>query len=179
MSTASDPAPGGLDPARMIAEHQAGVWRYLRALGCDPALADDLTQDTFLQVFGRSFHDRHELSTAAYLRRTAHNLFISWQRRNRKSHSLSDHELTAWERVSDEWQRWAGDDQGAELLEALRRCLTRLGERARRALDLRYRDQATREQIAEALAMTEDGAKNLLQRTKKLLRECLEESRRS
>ena len=26
----------------LIAKHQAGVWRYLRALGCDGALADDL-----------------------------------------------------------------------------------------------------------------------------------------
>ena len=28
-------------------EHQAGVWRYLRYVGCEPPEADDLTQDTF------------------------------------------------------------------------------------------------------------------------------------
>jgi RNA polymerase sigma-70 factor (ECF subfamily) len=179
MSTASDPAPGGFDPARLIADHQAGVWRYLRALGCDPALADDLTQETFLQVLGRSFHDYHQAATAAYLRRTAHHLFVSWHRRNRKAKALSDVELAAWEQVGEEWQRWAGDDQGVELLEALRHCLTRLGDRARRALELRYRDQASRAEIAAELSMTEDGAKNLLQRSKKLLRECLQESLRS
>ena len=133
MSTASDPAPGGFDPARLIADHQAGVWRYLRALGCDPALADDLTQETFLQVLGRSFHDYHQAATAAYLRRTAHHLFVSWHRRNRKAKALSDVELAAWEQVGEEWQRWAGDDQGVELLEALRHCLMALEESPRYA----------------------------------------------
>jgi len=29
--------------AEIIETHQAGVWRYLRFLGCDEAQADDLT----------------------------------------------------------------------------------------------------------------------------------------
>ena len=35
--------------AAMVRDHQAALWRYLRYLGCDPALAEDLVQDT-LQV---------------------------------------------------------------------------------------------------------------------------------
>jgi len=171
MSTASDPAPDGFDPARLIATHQAGVWRYLRVLGCDPSLADDLTQETFLQVLRRPFHDYNATATAAYLRRTAHNLFISWHRSQRPLATAEE-----VRKIAEEWTRWAGDDQGEELLAALRACLQRLGERARRALEMRFRDQATRAQIAEALSLSEDGAKNLLQRAKKLLRECIQES---
>ena len=40
-----------IDLASLVTLHQAGVWRYLRALGCDASLADDLTQDTFLEAW--------------------------------------------------------------------------------------------------------------------------------
>ena len=31
----------GFDPVRLIQTYQAGVWRYLRAMGCEAALAED------------------------------------------------------------------------------------------------------------------------------------------
>ncbi|HEX7449919.1 MAG TPA: sigma factor, partial [Pirellulales bacterium] len=62
---------GGFDAARLIEEHQAGVWRYLRVLGCNAAEAEDLTQDTFLAVLEKPFHDYQRAATAAYLRQVA------------------------------------------------------------------------------------------------------------
>lgn len=38
------------DMAGLVRAHQAGVWRYLRFLGCHPDEADDLTQETFLAL---------------------------------------------------------------------------------------------------------------------------------
>jgi len=38
--------------AALVRAHQAGVWRYLRFLGCEPSEADDLVQETFLDVSG-------------------------------------------------------------------------------------------------------------------------------
>ena len=73
------------------------------------------------------------------------------------------------------WEEWAGDDGGEELLDRLRQCLEGLTDRARRALELRFRDRETRANIAAALEITEHGAKNLMQRAKKQLRECIEE----
>jgi RNA polymerase sigma-70 factor (ECF subfamily) len=61
----------GYDPVRLIETYQAGVWRYLRALGCDAAQAEDLTQDTFLAVLQRPFQDINPAATAAYLRAAA------------------------------------------------------------------------------------------------------------
>jgi RNA polymerase sigma-70 factor (ECF subfamily) len=71
----------GFDPARLVERHQSGVWRYLRALGCDPVLAEDLTQDTFLAVLRQPFEEYSEAATAAYLRRTARNLYVNSHRR--------------------------------------------------------------------------------------------------
>ena len=44
--------------ADLVRQHQAGVWRYLRFLGCDRPLADDLTQETFLAVLETPFDIR-------------------------------------------------------------------------------------------------------------------------
>ena len=93
----------GFDPVRLIETYQAGVWRYLRALGCESALAEDLTQDTFLAVLQRPFQDINPAATAAYLRKTAFNLFISHQRRAGKVTAVED-----VEELDRTWAQWAG-----------------------------------------------------------------------
>lgn len=158
-----------LDAARLIEKHQAGVWRYLRSLGCEAATAEDLTQDTFIQVLTRPFRDYGEASTAAYLRKTAKNLFISLMRRNGRLKIVED--VTGFDEV---WESWIKDDAGDELLDTLKLCLAALTERARHALQMRYSDKASRQEIAESLEITEHGAKNLMQRAKKQLKECIE-----
>lgn len=158
-----------LDLASLIQTHQAGVWRYLRALGCDPSQADDFTQDTFLAVLEKPFEDHGPAATAAYLRKVARNVFLSALRRLNRQVSLE-----RVDEVDRDWARWAGQDSGEAYLDALNRCLESLADKARQAIQLRYREEQSRSEIAARLGMTEDGAKNLMQRTKQTLRECVE-----
>jgi RNA polymerase sigma-70 factor (ECF subfamily) len=153
----------------LIEKYQTGIWRYLRALGCDPAQADDLTQETFLAVLQRPFHHYGSAATAAYLRKVAHNHFVSAQRRAGKVVAVEN-----VEEFDKTWEKWSGTDDGEALLEALRECLQRLTDRARMALEMRFRDRESRANIAAALEITEHGAKNLMQRAKKQLRKCVE-----
>jgi RNA polymerase sigma-70 factor (ECF subfamily) len=150
-----------LDVERLVERHQIGVWRYLRSLGCEPTLADDLTQETFLAVLERPFHDFNPQATAGYLRRVAHNHFITHLRRTRKVVPLEE-----IQGLAETWTRIAAQDDGEEWLEALRACFARLPPRSQLALIMRFRDQASREQIAQALGITQCGAKNLMQRAK-------------
>ena len=169
MKPASTPETTGFDPVRLIQDHQAGVWRYLRALGCDPSQADDLTQETFLAVLQRPFQDYSPAATGAYLRKVAHNFFITQHRRAGK--------VTAVENIEEfeaEWVHWAKDDHGETQLLALKSCLEELTERARWALQMRFKDHLSRNEIAAALQISEHGAKNLMQRAKQQLRECIE-----
>jgi RNA polymerase sigma-70 factor (ECF subfamily) len=78
------------------------------------------------------------------------------------------------ESLENTWREWAGDDNGEAALTALRECLAQLTERARWALEMRFRDKLPRLQIAAALEITEHGAKNLMQRAKQQLRRCVE-----
>jgi RNA polymerase sigma-70 factor (ECF subfamily) len=169
MKAASVPEATGYDPARLIAAHQAGVWRYLRVLGCESNLADDLTQETFLAVLQARFFEVSPTATAAYLRKTAHNLFVSYQRRARRVVSMAEIDS-----IDGEWTRWVGDDNGEVLLEALKGCFEELNAKAKLALAMRFREDESRANIAAALRMTEHGAKNLMQRAKQRLRACIE-----
>lgn len=170
---------GGFDAARLIQEHQAGVWRYLRVLGCDAAEAEDLTQETFLAVLQKPFQDYQRAATAAYLRQIARNLLISSRRRSARGAAVQkemvEKEMAEWNAAEAAWLRWSGQDDGQARLAALRRCLQTLTARARQALELRFGQQASRNAIAAALGMSEDGAKNVLQRAKQHLRTCIEQ----
>jgi RNA polymerase sigma-70 factor, ECF subfamily len=159
-----------VDPAALIERYQTGVWRYLRALGCDPAEADDLTQETFLAVLQHSFVDYGPAATAGYLRRVAYNQLVSVRRRSGRVMAVED-----IEQFDQAWEDWAGNDEGEAQLEALRECLQQLTDRARMALDMRFHDRASRSEIAAVLGITEHGAKNLMQRAKQQLRVCIEQ----
>ncbi len=88
-----------IDPGQLIDEYQAGVWRYLRALGCDYAEADDLTQDTFLAVLRKPFVNYGPAATNGYLRKVAFNRFISARRKAGKL-VLMEQEVRIMERKS-------------------------------------------------------------------------------
>jgi RNA polymerase sigma-70 factor, ECF subfamily len=166
-STKSD---GTWDASVLIADHQAGIWRYLRSIGCDHSLADDLTQETFIAVLRRPFVQISPAATVSYLRRVAYHLLISYRRRQKKVISTGQMEL-----LDAQWMRWAGaDGDGNDLVDALADCFSRLTKRAQLSLKLRFGQNASRDDIAKELGITEHGAKNLMQRAKTQLKECLD-----
>lgn len=159
----------GIDPTYLVEKYQAGLWRYLRSLGASPDLADDLAQATFLAVLKSRFVHEAWPKTWSFLRRVAFNLYIDEHRRRGRVEMVP-----LIEERDQRWSDWSGNEgPDDDALSALRDCTDRLTPRAQRALQLRYRDQATREQIAEDLELSPDGAKNLLQRAKQRLRDCL------
>jgi RNA polymerase sigma-70 factor (ECF subfamily) len=166
---ASEPKSLGFDPVRVIQTHQAGVWRYLRCLGCSAEEADDLAQDTFVALLQRPFAELSDAATAAYLRKAAYHRFVSSRRRTGRELVMQDVEsLSQW------WIEHAESDGGEAILEHLRDCFQRLNERARLSLELRFRDELSRQEIAERLGITEHGARNMMQRAKQQLRNCVE-----
>jgi RNA polymerase sigma-70 factor, ECF subfamily len=167
----SSPTPGGpgnLDT--LICLHQAGVWRYLRFLGAERTEADDLVQETFLAFARAEFVERGPRQTAGYLRTVARNQLLALRRRQHRE--VSTVELEAAESV---WASAAGSDGClGGYLEALGECIEQLEGRSREAIDLHYRQGASRDAIAAKLDMKPDGVKSLLRRTRALLRECVE-----
>lgn len=158
------------DIATLIALHQNMVWRYLRSLGAEPELADDLTQETFLEIIRRPLEQISDAATGSYLRRVAHNLLISRRRREGRM-VVTEHA----EHFETAWSKWAGFDGGDRALDVLADCFAKLTERAKLALRLRFVQDSSRQAIAEALGVGQHGAKNLMQRAKTALKECVEQ----
>ncbi len=172
IDAAGQTGSAALGPAELIDRHQRGVWRYLRMLGCDSATADDLTQETFLRVLRRSdFVQHNDTATAGYLRRTAYHLLISRHRKMSRVCTVSEPGV-----LDEIWNRWAGKDLAGDVtIDALRSCMSQLTDRAQLALRMRFAENASRTEIGEALGITDHGARNLMQRAKHQLRQCIEQ----
>ncbi len=157
------------DFVAMVQKHQAGIWRYLRSLGADHATADDLTQETFLAVYQKPFERKDGASCWAYLRTVARNRFIDTLRKRKAGAGQLDIDA-----VDATWKTLAANDDGSRAKEALKQCMQRLPDHARLALDLQFRDRASREAIAQTLNMQEEGVKTLMRRIRMKLRQCIE-----
>lgn len=159
-----------LDVEALIVAQQAGVWRYLRYLGCDRAQADDITQETFLQVLRRGFDQRGERETAAYLRAVARNCFLMNVRKTRHVQSVEDLDL-----ADNAWEQGQGDAEAGEArLRALRQCLESIHGKARQALEMQYMQQRSGEDIAAAMSMSHENVRVILHRAKQALKKCIE-----
>lgn len=154
---------------QIIQAHQRDVWRFLMALGCRHDEAEDLTQEAFVEIFRGDFEYRGERETAAWLRRVAKHRFISTARRRGRSplvRNLDD--------VDAEWDEFTGQLEGDRRVAFLRLCIEGLGERSKQALKLRYTQECSRDEMADALGMKPAGVKTLLERIRATLRACVE-----
>jgi len=154
----------------LVREHQAGVWRYLRALGCETVLAEDLAQEVFLKALTKPWPVAAGNSGQefAYLKTCARNLAIDHWRKHRRERPLGD-----FDHASDAWEAEVGASDGEEEVAALRECLRGVQGRARQLIDMRYRDDVAMSEGAAQLGMTEGAAKVALQRARDQLRECM------
>ena len=167
--TLRSPHTVSVDYEAVVRTHQAGIWRFLRFLGAEPELADDLVQETFLAAFRSGFEERHERATVAYLRRVARHRFLNAVR-SKRTRPKFEH----LEEAEASWVAWTEPDGGQGRRDALRRCVGRLRDRARKAIDLAYSEGRSRVEVAAALQMTVDGVKTLLRRSRQALKTCVE-----
>lgn len=156
---------------QLVRRHQRDVWRFLRWLGADRALADDLLQETFVRLLRRR-RDEGTLPTddramRAWLATTARNLFANARRRARAGVPLDDDAtlVAVFERDI------ASRD---ERIDALNECLAALPERSRAALDLHYRDRLDHRRLGAAFGLRAAGVKAMLRRLRRALADCIE-----
>ena len=169
MSVDEQATAAAFDLAALVRAHQAELWRYLRYLGCDSALAEDLTQETFLAIVKSSHALDGVASLPSYLRAIARNLYS--KRGGRTERIVPLEELDEADAV---WSRAVKEKDAGPYLEALRACVGGLDERSRRALDLQYRDRLPLETAAKALDLTREGVKTLLRRIRDRLKTCVD-----
>jgi RNA polymerase sigma factor (sigma-70 family) len=165
-----------LSDEEQVHRHAVGVWRFLRALGAAPPVADELCQEAFVVAWQKGMQRLEPRALGAFLRRTARHLWLRRHAADRRNRELFLELAKLGEDAELLWQRDCADD-GEELVEAARRCVALMRGRARSAVELCYRDGCGRAEAAARLGMKENGVKTLLQRSRQWLKSCIERAR--
>jgi len=161
---------------RLVRVHQASIYRYLRYLGAEPPLAEDLVQETFLATMRpnpKQPSRPDEPAWGGWLRGIARNLFLMECRRRRTNPAFAAD--PALERAEAAWAaQFQTVAAAGDRLAALRECLDALPARQREIIEHRYAKHTGRSEMGRLFGMTEDGIKSLLRRIRAALAECIE-----
>lgn len=150
-----------------VRRHQVHAWRYVRLRGAAADLADDLVQEALLAAVQKGIDREPDERARGWLRRALDNLWrMHLRSEGRRAHHV---DALAAARALDLCER---EDDGSWLA-ALRGCLAGLDGRARQLLDLHYTHGASRDAIADAFGMRENGVKAFLRRVRDVLRQCM------
>jgi RNA polymerase sigma-70 factor (ECF subfamily) len=160
-----------LDAVELVRQHQVGLWRYLRALGAQPAEAEDLAQETLVVALRTPPREQAPAAVAAYLRSVGRNLFLKDRRRARRDPELLDQAA-----LDACFAARCGEDGGVAYVAALRGCVAKLDARARQALQRHYEERAGRRAMAADFGLGRDGVKSWLRRIRAELRACVQRS---
>jgi RNA polymerase sigma-70 factor (ECF subfamily) len=160
--------PAAPTTEEIIRAHQDGVWRFLVSIGCDAALADDITQDAFLAMLRGGFRYEGPRETTAWLLRVAKHQFIDHARRRKAVLGID------LANAETRWQAFEDDCAYEQRVQWLRECMENLPERAREAVRQRYELSLPREEMAKRLGVAPDGVKTLLARIRQKLRDCVQ-----
>lgn len=143
--------------------------------GADAHEADDLAQEAFVTAIGKGALHLDPPAAQVFLRRAARFAFLHHLRDKQRDPELAD-------AVDELWDRTAERDGGEQLVSNLRDCIAKLEGRAQQAVRWSYGigtdAAASRDEVAKRLGLQPNGLKTLLQRTRQLLRTCLERATR-
>lgn len=171
MSAAPIPSPAEPDPTTFVQQHQAGIWRWLRSLGCDAATAEEHCQDALLAGLHHGVQAWPRADASSWLRTAARN--FHWMRL-RQERRRPPHTTTELEQLEASWKNLGGDDDGgAAALRALDECVAALPARERHLVSLRYEQALPRATIGAQLGLGVAGVKQALRRARERLRRCI------
>lgn len=169
VSRAAGNEAGGL--ADLYERHAPGAVRLAYLITGDRERSRDVAQEAFVRVAARFRHLRFPDAFDAYLRRTVINLCTSQFRRERLERAFLEREGSRERDRTTE-----PPDLGTR--DELRRALRRLPPRQRVAVVLRYYEDLSEEDMAEAMRCSVPAARSLLSRGMQTLRSIVEREER-
>lgn len=159
---------------RLMERHERLVYRVALGFTGDADSALDVSQNVFLRVHEKLGTWRGEGELRSWIARMTMNEALNWKRGERRHRAeLLEDDLPAHGEHAAPQENRLSRGETERLVE---RSLDSLNPRQRLAVVLRYYDDMPVRDIATALECTEGVAKNMLFRSLKRLRACLEDS---
>jgi len=152
--------------AELVDKHYEQIYVYMRRLGHDRQVSEDLTQETFLQAWHHIGQLRDGKALNGWLYRIAGNVSrLYWRKRQGK-------EPTSVERIDLPQSRGAEHEKVSrnEELGQLKMAVARLPWKFRQTIVLHYMEHLTIAQAAEAAGVRQGTFKSRLNRALEILR---------
>jgi RNA polymerase sigma-70 factor (ECF subfamily) len=148
---------------------RAWLLSYIRALVQDYALAEDVFQEVCLALLRRGGEVTPGRGLEGYFLKAARHAALAALEERGRAAPLSPGFL---ETLDEAWS-FVPEPADPGRLNALRRCIERLQERARRLLRLRYDELLSGRTLAERIGTSTQGAYVALSRVHRALRKCV------
>jgi RNA polymerase sigma factor (sigma-70 family) len=140
-----------LDVAKLYGTERGRLWRLVQRIVRNPAAADDLVQDSFVNLLGAAGRHGAVQDERAYLSRVARNLAIDEKRRERKTLTPEDAGIFAMADPSPSAEQALTDRQALALT---LNAMAALPERTRRALEMHRLGEKTLAEIGRTLGVS-------------------------
>ncbi len=157
--------------AQLYQRHHAVVYGYFRARVLDPHVAEDLTQEAFMRIFGAIARFNTELRFQSWLMGICRNVL-----REQVRHIMRRRE-NGWTELCLELEEMTpGDGLYDDVLHLVPGCMSKLAEHALQSLQWHYMGGMKVEKIAKKLGRTLGAVKVLMVRARQALKRCIEAS---
>jgi RNA polymerase sigma-70 factor (ECF subfamily) len=176
-----------LNPETWVDRYGDYLYRFAVSRVRDPAVAEDLVQETFLAALGSTKRFESRSSPKTWLTGILKHKIVDYFRRKAKEPSGDDVEtaMQALEALFDEkgqWKikpaEWTADPEKLygqkEFMDVLNRCLSELSSRLAHIFILREMDGLKTDEICKVLSITATNCWVMLYRARMYLRRCLE-----
>jgi len=174
---------GGMDFEELVEKHTTFVYNIAYRMMGNPDDAEDVVQDTFIQVYRARDTFRGDAAVTTWLYRIAVNACLMKLRKEKKSRELTqtgydDLDVVNWAHAPDN-ERPERAALNTELREALEKGIALLPAELRAAVVLRDIQEMTNTEAADILGISVSSFKARLHRGRILLRKHLDEYVRS
>ncbi|HYG73664.1 MAG TPA: sigma-70 family RNA polymerase sigma factor [Planctomycetota bacterium] len=158
--------------AEVVRRYQKDVWRVVVSLLHNFDASQELVEQVFVEAYLSLDQFERGKDFSFWIKGVARNVVREeLRKKTRESKRLEVYRDHLIARLDDDAQ---AESHESELKESLAGCREKLPEVSARALDLRYRQGKSFEEIAEEMGRTVEATRQLLSRVRILLRDCID-----
>jgi RNA polymerase sigma-70 factor, ECF subfamily len=160
--------------AQIVAKHQTAVWRVVIAILHNHELSREIVEQSFVEAYLSLDQFKSDGDFELWVKGIARNLIREeLRRKTRESKRLEVYKEHVLARLD------APEEQAVaqtELQTSLKRCREKLPGNSARVLDMRYSEGKGFDEIASDIGRTVEATRQLLQRTRATLKDCIDRS---
>ncbi len=158
--------------AEIVRRHQRDVWRVAAAMLGDRTATENVVQQTFVNAYERLDQYQRGRDFGQWLKAIARNIVREHLRRGTRESRRMEHYSEYLRALYADHDR--AEERDRHFAAALRACRDGLARPAARAIELRYEEALSLDQVAAALGRTLAATRQLLFRAREALRACVE-----